>query len=78
MDTKHGAKNHNTTPSSRLSSNKAFIPNLLIKLAVNWLGISERDGLRCIRMGNMECIKEVFAVLDIVYWFPGGFTDIIS
>ena len=77
-DTKCGMKNCDTTPSSRLSSSKAFIPNLLIKLAMNWSGIGEGDGLRCIRMGHMECIKEVFAVLDIAYWFPGGFTDIIS
>ena len=77
-DTKRGTKNHDTTPSSRLSSSEAFIPNLSIKLVMNWLGVGEGDGLRCIRMGHMECIKEVFAVLDIAYWFPGGFTDIIS
>ena len=45
---------------------------------MNWSWIGEGDGLWCIRMGHMESIKEVFAVLDIVYWFPGGFTDIIS
>ena len=64
-DTKCGMNNCNTTPSSRLSSSEAFIPNLLIKLVLNRSGISEEDGLQCIRMGNMECVKEVLQCLTL-------------